>query len=91
MTTKNLCTRGSLSPGPPGIFRFAANREGVVKKNGNAALATLPPSPKHLVRRSGCVPAEPYPPTKQINRTKGFSSRKENVTTNNNRELEPLT
>ncbi len=47
-----------LCPQPPGIYRVAAKMAGGETQGGRSRPVPLRP----LSRRSGCVPAEPYPP-----------------------------
>lgn len=54
---------GTLSPRPPGIYRFGAK----IEREAGDPRATRP-STSARSRRSGCFPAEPYPPV----RLKGF-------------------
>ena len=72
-------TQGTLSPEPPGILRMRAYRKDGERKDDNL-VGTRSPSFRisHPVRRSGCVPAEPYPPTRPQQITNAFPTSKEN-------------
>jgi hypothetical protein len=49
---------GTLSPRPPGIYRLGAK----IEVGGGSSAAR--PSTSARSRRSGCFPAEPYPPVR---------------------------
>ena len=53
---------GDQSPKPPGIFRLG--EEGGRADGRMTARRPLKASALFTVRRSGCVPAEPYPPNR---------------------------
>jgi len=60
--------RGLCPPNPLGFGALGTYRKGDKGKDDNPARAALSPFRiSHSARRSGCVPAEPYPPTKHHN------------------------
>lgn len=57
---------GDQSPGPPGIFRFAGCRQAGKIEAAGPGEGTGRPVVQPLSRRSGCVPALPYPPLRRL-------------------------
>ena len=72
MQPESMCRekrlRGLCPPNPLGFIALGTYRKGDERKDDNPARAASSPFRiSHSVRRSGCVPAEPYPPTKHRN------------------------
>jgi putative transposase len=60
--------RGLCPPNPLGFIALGTYRKGDQRKDDDPARAASSPFRiSHSVRRSGCVPAKPYPPTKHHN------------------------
>ena len=75
-----LILMGALPPKPPGIYRFMAKAEDWKNnKEGGANSVPAPPLLRHLSRRSGRVPALPYPPLRQIEYNRTWLLEKETI------------
>ena len=68
--------RGRCPPNPPGFCAWGLAGRTITERTTTQRSSSFRIS--HPARRSGCVPAEPYPPTRQHQNTNHCSTCKEN-------------